>query len=94
MTKKINFQELAHKPFLTLEEAAAFTSISKSYLYKLTHRGLIPFSKPQGKLIFFEKAELENWLRKNNSKPLEPSKIEELKSSYILTGKKGESGHE
>ena len=33
--------------------------ISKSSLYKMTHRHELPFFRPNGKLIYFEKAELE-----------------------------------
>ena len=32
--------------------------ISKSNLYKMTHRHELPFFRPNGKLIYFEKAEL------------------------------------
>jgi excisionase family DNA binding protein len=94
MKNKISIQELSFKVFLTLEEAATFTGISKSYLYKLTHRGSIPFSKPQGKLIFFERLELENWLRQNSSKPVDAERIEGLTSAHILKGQKGGSSHE
>ena len=89
MKQKTSIQEISYKAFLTLEEAATFTGISKSYLYKLTHRGSIPFSKPQGKLIFFEKVQLENWLRQNSSKPVDSEKINELTSHHILNSKKG-----
>ena len=90
MKQKTTIQEISYKAFLTLEEAATFTGISKSYIYKLTHRGSIPFSKPQGKLIFFEKVELEKWLRQNSSKPVDSERINELTSEYILKGKKGQ----
>lgn len=55
------------KDVLTLEEAAAYLGISKSTLYKLTHQHEIPFYRPNGKLIYFEKAELVAWMRKNRS---------------------------
>ena len=42
-----------------------FLNLSKSYLYKLTSGNLIPHYKPQGKMLYFEKAEL-NWLRKSS----------------------------
>lgn len=58
-----------NKKVLNIDEAAVFVGLSKSYLYKLTSRGLIDFSKPNGKIIFFEKTYLEEWmmsgLRKN-----------------------------
>lgn len=55
------------KQVLTLEEAALFMGISKSSLYKMTHRHELPFFRPNGKLIYFEKAELLKWMRQNRS---------------------------
>ena len=45
----------AAKEVLNLEEAATFLGIAKSTLYKMTHLDQIPYFKPSGKLIFFEK---------------------------------------
>jgi len=50
------------KKALTMSEASNYMGISKTYLYQLTHRRLIPFSKPTGKRIYFDRTELENWL--------------------------------
>ena len=64
----------AHKEVLTFEETCDYTGISRSYLYKLTSAGNIPHSKPNGKLIFFEKKKLNDWLLQNGI--LSPSYIE------------------
>lgn len=56
----------AHKEVLTFEETCDYTGISRSYLYKLTSSGNIPHSKPNGKLIFFEKKKLNDWLLQNS----------------------------
>ena len=53
----------ASKEVLNLEEAAAFLGVKKSTLYKMTHFSQIPYYKPAGKLIFFEKSALLNWVR-------------------------------
>ena len=53
------------KSILSFDEASNFLNLSKSYLYKLTSSGQIPHYKPQGKMLYFEKSELENWLRQN-----------------------------
>ena len=52
------------KEVLTLEEAALFMGISRSTLYKMTHSSAIPFYRPNGKLIYFEKSELLAWMRR------------------------------
>ena len=53
------------KEVLNLEEAACFLGITKSTLYKMTHENRIPFYKPAGKLIYFEKSVLLDWIRSN-----------------------------
>ena len=53
------------KTIMNLTELSVYTGISKSYLYKLTHLGKIPFSKPFGKLIFFDINDVNIWLLSN-----------------------------
>tara|TARA_R110000868_G_C10791201_1_gene756311 strand:- start:3 stop:287 length:285 start_codon:yes stop_codon:yes gene_type:complete len=60
---------LGAKKVLTMEEACDYTGISRSYLYKLTSRGEIPYSKPNGKLIFFDIERLNNWLLQKELEP-------------------------
>ena len=54
-----------NKNVLSFDEASKFLNLSKSYLYKLTSACLIPHYKPQGKMLYFDKSELEEWLRQN-----------------------------
>ena len=58
------------KVILTSDEAAAFLNLELAYLYKLTSAGVIPFSKPNGKKIYFSRADLENWALSNRSSSL------------------------
>ena len=53
------------KEVLTSDEAAKYLGISKSYLYKLTMRRAIPHYKPLGKMCYFNRHELEEWLQSN-----------------------------
>ncbi len=55
----------AGKEVLTLEEAAIFLGMTKSAMYKMTHKQVIPFYRPNGKMVYFEKSELLAWLRIN-----------------------------
>jgi excisionase family DNA binding protein len=54
-----------HKEVLTSDEAAKYMGISISTLYKWTMRKQIPHSKPNGKVCYFNRLELENWLMSN-----------------------------
>lgn len=56
---------LSQKTVLNFDEVATYTGLSKSYLYKLTSSGGIPCYKPQGKHIYFNKTEIDNWLLQN-----------------------------
>ena len=73
------------KNVLSFEEASRFLNLSKSYLYKLTSAGVIPHYKPQGKMIYFEKTALEEWLRQNPVKTQEQIALEAQK--YLLAHK-------
>ena len=53
------------KEVLTVEEASCFMDIARSSLYKMTSDRSIPFYRPNGKMIYFEKADILAWIRQN-----------------------------
>ena len=67
------------KKVLTLDEVVAYTGFKKSYLYELTSTGQIPFSKPNGKSLFFDREKIEEWLLRNPQKT-----NEEIKQAAVL----------
>jgi excisionase family DNA binding protein len=94
MEKRLNMVEnavkmarLATKEVLTFDEAAAFTGLSKSYLYKLTSGQRIPHYKPTGKLVYFNRAELQAWLMQNRVS--NNDEIAEKAQSYCMGNSKG-----
>ena len=73
-----------NKSILTMSEAAEFMGLSMSYLYKLTHWNKIPYYKPSGKIVYFKKEDLEDWMLQNRStteKEIEAIVDEELKNT-------------
>jgi excisionase family DNA binding protein len=50
-----------NKP-LTITETAAYTGLSKAYLYKLIHLKKIPYYKPTGGKVFFKQEELDSFI--------------------------------
>jgi len=52
---------LLEKP-LNIVEAAAFTGLSKNYLYNLVHMKRIPFYKPENGKIYFKPKELHDFI--------------------------------
>lgn len=73
---------IANKTVLTLDEAVEYTGISRSYLYKLTAKGEIPFSKPRGKLLYFSREKLDQWLLSNAHKSSMELKNEALEYTF------------
>lgn len=53
------------KETLNFKEACLYTGLSNSQLYKLLNGKEVPHYKPHGKLIFFNRKELDNWLCSN-----------------------------
>ena len=58
---------IAVKAILSADEAASFLGIKPSYLYKLTSERKILHFKPMGKLLYFRKQDLEDFLLRNPS---------------------------
>jgi len=67
---------------LDFNETAKFLRISRSHLYKLTSQNKIKFYRPGGKLIYFRKAELKNWLLRNPVKT--SSEIDQEATDYLV----------
>jgi excisionase family DNA binding protein len=76
---------LSNKQTLSIEEAAIYTNLKVSYLYKLTSLQKIPHFKPRGKMIYFDRAELDEWLLKNRVNSTEDI---DAKAAEYITAKK------
>ncbi len=50
---------------LTFKDACSYLGYAPSYLYKLTYKNIVPHYKPTGKIIFFSKNELDEWVFKS-----------------------------
>lgn len=72
------------KEVLTLKEVADYTGLSKSYLYKLTMRQEIPHYKPNGKQIYFNRLELNQWLQSNRVST--QAEIAQQAQTYCMKG--------
>lgn len=62
---------LSNKETLNIDEAAIYTNLSVSYLYKLTSTQQIPHFKPRGKMCYFNRHELDSWLQQNRVNTIE-----------------------
>lgn len=73
------------KEVLTSDEAARYMGVSKSYLYKLTMNQQIPHYKPMGKMCYFNRQELEQWLQ--NNRVATADEIEQRAANYLVNGR-------
>lgn len=68
---------------LTFEQGCKYLGYAKSYVYKLTSAGILPYSKPNGKSIFFEREKLETWMLSNDSSSRKEKQIQA--ATYVNT---------
>lgn len=57
--------KISQKGVLSASEAATYMNVSLSHLYKMTAERLVPHYKPNGKMVYFNRLELESWLQSN-----------------------------
>ncbi|MDR0558601.1 MAG: helix-turn-helix domain-containing protein [Prevotellaceae bacterium] len=82
---------LGAKKVLTMNDASLLTGLSKSCLYKLVCTKKIPYYKGQGgKLTYFNKDEIQEWLLHTRVKPA--SEIETEVANYAVTGNRSKKG--
>lgn len=74
------------KTVLNLDEVCNFAGLSKSHVYKRTMKGTIPHYK-QAKHLYFDRVEIENWLKENSIKTI--SAIEQEAANYVTLNRKG-----
>ena len=55
------------KKVLNPVELSKYTGYSKATIYKMVQNNIIPYSKPNGKTLFFQKNEIDSFLLQNKS---------------------------
>lgn len=80
--KQIESDMETERNLLTTTEAAKYLGLKPSYLYKLMMRRAIPYYKPNGKLCFFSKADLDTWL--TNIRVRSQAEIDSDAAQYLV----------
>lgn len=81
------FSLLAAKNVLDVDDVVALTGLSKGFVYKLTCRKEIPHYKPNGKLLYFDRQEIESWMKQNRVNTIEEA--EQTASKYLINNMEG-----
>jgi excisionase family DNA binding protein len=79
--------KMASKEVLNLSEACRYLDLSESSMYKMTHKGLIPSYKPNGKRLYFKRSELDSWLLRIPQKKLDHNEINKAAADYLIKNK-------
>lgn len=74
---------IAAKQVLTLEEVAFITGLSRSWIYKATSNHTIPHYKPNGKQIYFDRDEINAWMKQNRVATID--EINNNAEKYIMS---------
>lgn len=78
------YVRLSSKSMLSLDDVALLTGLSKGRLYKMTCTHQIPYYKPSGKRIYFDKEEVEKWMRQNRIST--DQEVNQKASNYSIKG--------
>ena len=75
--------EISNKKVMSFDEGVKYLGYAKSTVYKMTSAGILPFSKPNNKKIFFDREKLEAWMLGNASSSHAEKQIEA--ATYVST---------
>ncbi len=65
---------LATRTWLSIEQAAEYTTFAVVTLRKLAYRGAIPFYK-KGRRVVFKREEIDSWMGTSRVEPIDSEKI-------------------
>lgn len=86
---RIERASFGQKSVLTFSEGCSYVGITESHMYKLTSKHCIPFSKPEGKKIFFDRLLLDKWLMRN---PIKTQEEIDMEASTYVALSRGKGG--
>lgn len=76
---------IGQKKALTMEEACIYTGRTLGSMYNLTSKQQIPHYKPEGKMVYFDREELDQWMLRGRVKTQE--EIYREAANYIVNKK-------
>jgi excisionase family DNA binding protein len=81
--KMLKTQQTIQKQVLNFNETCTYLELSHSHLYKLTSTGAIPYYKPNGKKLYFQREELDQWLLRNRNDS--QYEVEQQAANYLIS---------
>lgn len=72
------------KRIMNVSELSAYIGMTESYIYKLSSSKKIPHYRPLGKLIYFDRNEIDEWILSNKVTSLyDDQTLSKIKSQLI-----------
>ncbi len=81
--KMLKTQQTIQKQVLNFNETCTYLELSHSHLYKLTSTSAIPYYKPNGKKLYFQREELDQWLLRNRHNS--QYEVEQQAANYLIS---------
>ncbi|MGG5507159.1 MULTISPECIES: helix-turn-helix transcriptional regulator [unclassified Myroides] len=86
LKEAIGLNMIQQKEMLNVQELSDYIGMSTSSIYKLVYNNKIPNYKPNGKILYFDREEINTWLRQNKSQSI--SQIQQQALDYSFKNKK------
>ncbi|MDM1328659.1 helix-turn-helix transcriptional regulator [Myroides odoratimimus] len=86
LKEAIGLNLIQQKEMLNVQELSDYIGMSISSIYKLVYNNKIPNYKPNGKILYFDREEINTWLRQNKSQSV--SQIQQQALDYSLKNRK------
>lgn len=74
---------MLQKEIFTAEEVAAYTGLKVRYIHNLVGQRAIPHYKPRGKMLYFKKQEIMDWLLRGKIATNEEAEQEAINSIVL-----------
>ena len=81
------YSMVAAKNVLNIEDVAFMLGVSKSNVYKLTCNKEIPYYRPNGKYVYFDRSEVESWMKQNRQ--ASKAETEQIAINHVVLSQKG-----
>ncbi|MDM1445885.1 helix-turn-helix domain-containing protein [Myroides odoratimimus] len=86
LKEAIGLNMIQQKEMLNVQELSDYIGMSTSSIYKLVYNNKIPNYKPNGKILYFDREEINTWLRQNKSQSI--TQIQQQALDYSLKNRK------
>lgn len=73
---------LGAKRMLTVDEVALYLGVTKQWVYSLVNQRVLPTYKPNGRRLYFDRSEVDEWVKAGRLDTREQSSATALLNDY------------